>query len=158
MSDDALAREMMAVRPQLVRFARNLAKDEERAEDLASDAIARGWKARASFTPGTSLRAWLMFILKNVFITEQRRKKWDGGFIADIEGFEIPVGPTQEQVIELQDFQRALRLLPKEQADAVIAVSLAGTYADAAEEVGVAEGTIKSRVARGRVALAELLA
>lgn len=158
MSDDALAREMMALRPQLVRFARGLSKDDERSEDLASEAITRGWKARASFEPGTSLRAWLFMILRNFFLTEQRRKKWDGGSTDDIAGFVIPVAPSQEEAIHVRDFERALKLLPIDQAEAVLAVSLSGSYAEAAEEANVAEGTIKSRVARGRAALVGLLA
>ena len=54
--------------------------------------------------------------------------------------------------------QRALMRLPVEQRVAVVAVDMQGySIADTARLLGVAEGTVKSRCARGRARLAELL-
>lgn len=157
MSDAAFARDLMALRPSLVRYGRNLSRDPERAEDLASHAIANAWRARASFARGSALETWVRFILRNLFISEQRRKRWDGGYIADFDGFEVPSPANQESVVHVADLSRALKKIPDIQAKALLAVALCGTYEEAADDLGVAIGTIKSRVSRGRAALLGLV-
>lgn len=157
MSDTAFAQDLMALRPRLVRFGRQLCHNPDRAEDLASHAIANAWRARDTFSRGTSLEAWVRFILRNLFLSEQRRKRWDGGYVADLEGFEVPAPASQESVVHVADIARAMKLIPAEQANALLAVALTGTYEEAAEDLGVAIGTIKSRVSRGRAALLELV-
>jgi len=58
----------------------------------------------------------------------------------------------------MQDFRRALKLLPPDQREALILVGAAGfSYEEAAKISGCAVGTIKSRVNRARVKLSELL-
>ena len=65
---------------------------------------------------------------------------------------------SQDRHIELSDMQRALMHLPQPQREALILVGAGGfAYEEAAEICGCAVGTIKSRVARGRVALESLL-
>ena len=65
---------------------------------------------------------------------------------------------SQDRHIELGDMQRALLHLPQPQREALILVGAGGfAYEEAAEICGCAVGTIKSRVARGRVALEGLL-
>lgn len=149
---------LMDHRPALVRSAKRLCRDAERSEDLASEAIARGWRFRSRFEPGSNLGAWLSLILRNAFLTEQRRKRWDGGYIDDIAGLTIPVAASQEDSFHLRDLSDTLDLLPSDQKDAVLAVALEGDYEAAAVSSGTNLGTIKSRVARGRQALRDLLA
>ena len=61
--------------------------------------------------------------------------------------------------LELDEVRRALAGLPEEQRDALIMVGAGGlTYEDAAEALGCALGTVKSRVSRARARLAALLA
>jgi RNA polymerase sigma-70 factor (ECF subfamily) len=60
--------------------------------------------------------------------------------------------------MELGDMARALRLLPDAQREALVLVAAGGvSYEDAAQICNVAIGTVKSRVARARKALADLL-
>lgn len=154
----AFATAMMAERPMLVRFAKRLCRDAERAEDLASEAITRAWKSRGRFEEGTNLAAWLCIILRNFFLSEQRRKRWDGGNLDDYEGFE-PVAPaSQEDCLHLADVDAMLALLPPDQREALIAIALEGTYEEAAKAKGVTLGTIKSRACRGRQLLKDLAA
>lgn len=152
----AFATALMETRPALVKFARSLCHDFERAEDLASEAVSKAWGARSSFAPGTGLRAWLYVILRNVFLTEQRRKRWDGGYVADLGEIVIPMAASQEGHMHLLDLVEALDLIEPDQRDAVIAVALGDEYEEAAETLGVPVGTIKSRVGRGRKALQEM--
>lgn len=154
--DTAFAAALMQQRDRLVRYANRLCRDADRAEDLASQAVANAWRARSGYIAGSNLEAWMTLIVRNLFISEQRRKRWDGGYIADIEGFEVATPAAQEFAVELGNLQRSLNRIPSQQASAVLSVALSGSYEDAADEFGVAIGTIKSRVCRGRAALAEM--
>lgn len=155
-ADAAFGAALMRHRAQLVRYAKRLCRDADRAEDLASQAVANAWRARDGFIAGSNLQAWMAIIVRNLFISEQRRKRWDGGYIADIEGFEVAMPAAQEFAVELATLQRSLNRIPSQQASAVLSVALSGSYEAAADEFGVAIGTIKSRVCRGRAALAEM--
>jgi RNA polymerase sigma-70 factor (ECF subfamily) len=80
--------------------------------------------------------------------------EWD-----DVTASKILAAPaSQERHVDLGDLQRALMHLPQPQREALILVGAGGfAYEEAAEICGCAVGTIKSRVARGRVALEQLM-
>ena len=82
------------------------------------------------------------------------RGDWD-----DLTADRILAAPAgQDKHVELSDMQRALLQLPQPQREALILVGAGGfAYEEAAEICGVAVGTIKSRVARGRAALEQIL-
>jgi RNA polymerase sigma-70 factor (ECF subfamily) len=66
--------------------------------------------------------------------------------------------PQQHSRLEMQDFLRALQLLPDEQRETLILVGASGfSYEQTAEICGVRVGTVKSRVSRARAKLEELL-
>jgi RNA polymerase sigma-70 factor (ECF subfamily) len=156
---DLFRRDLLLLIPQLRAFARSLCTHRELAEDMAQSTLAKAWQAHTAFKPGTNLRAWLFTILRNEFYTYRRRSwrqsHWDeikGGLIA------TPAEP-QHWALELSDATRGLRELPDGQRESLILVAAAGfSYDEAAEICGVPVGTIKSRVARGRLALADMLA
>ena len=61
--------------PMLRRYARFLARDVERADDLVQECLVRAIARIESFKAGTNLQAWLIVILRNVFLNECRRAK-----------------------------------------------------------------------------------
>ena len=71
--EDAFKQELVALIPHLRAFARSLCNDPTQADDLAQEALAKAWKARDSFEPGTSIKAWTFMILRNQFYSEKRR-------------------------------------------------------------------------------------
>ena len=105
------------------------------------------------------MRAWTFIILRNLYLSQLRRARFRGEWdeLTAERSLAAPAG--QDKQIELADIQRALLQLPPAQREALILVGAGGfAYEEAAEICGVAVGTIKSRVARGRVALEALLA
>ena len=104
------------------------------------------------------MRAWTFIILRNLFLSQMRRARFKGEW-DDITASKILAAPaSQDRHVELGDMQRALLHLPQPQREALILVGAGGfAYEEAAEICGCAVGTIKSRVARGRVALEQLL-
>ena len=117
----------------------------------------KAWAARKRFQAGTNMRAWTFIILRNLFLSQMRRARFKGEW-DDITAAKILAAPaSQDRHIELGDMQRALLHLPQPQREALILVGAGGfAYEEAAEICGCAVGTIKSRVARGRVALEAL--
>ncbi len=156
---DAEMRDMLlGAIPALRAFAFSLTYDLDRSDDLVQDTLVRAWIKADSFRRGTSLTAWLFTILRNLFYSEQRKRKRE---VEDADGAHaarLASLPEQEVRMEMAQFQDALNLLPHAQREALILVGAQSfTYEEAAEICGVAVGTIKSRVSRARVRLIEAL-
>jgi RNA polymerase sigma-70 factor (ECF subfamily) len=96
--------------------------------------------------------------MRNTFISQCRR---DVREVPDPDGLKAEAQtcpPEQEGYVDLQDLRRALTKVPPQQREALILVAGAGfSYEEAAAIVGCPVGTVKSRVNRGRLKLAELL-
>ncbi len=151
-------RDLTALIPFLRAFSRSLCRQPAQAEDLAQEALVKAWHARTSFVPGTNMKAWLFTILRNEFYSQARRSwrqmPWDEG-----AGARVPAAADAQQwYLELCDVADGLRTLPDDQREALILVGAAGfSYQEAGGICGVPDGTFKSRVARGREALAKFL-
>jgi RNA polymerase sigma-70 factor (ECF subfamily) len=151
-------RELIALIPHLRTFSRALCGRRAIAEDMAQEALAKAWRSRDRFEPGTNLKAWLFTILRNEFCSHARRG-WRETHWDSYKGERI-AAPANEQewAIDLADTARALEGLSEGQREALILVGAGGfSYEDAAEICGTAMGTVKSRVARARIALLNIL-
>jgi RNA polymerase sigma-70 factor (ECF subfamily) len=146
--------QLVAVIPHLRAFARSLCKDPTQADDLAQEALAKAWKARASFEPGTSLKAWTFMILRNQFYSEKRRSWRNAPLDAEVAENTLLANDNPTAPMELLELRAALNKLPDDQREALILVGAGGmAYEEAAQVCQVAVGTIKSRVSRARKAL-----
>jgi RNA polymerase sigma-70 factor, ECF subfamily len=148
---DNFRRDLIELIPFLRAFARALCGRRDGADDLCQEALAKAWQNRASFEPGTNIKAWLFRILRNQFYSDKRRawrqKPWDEATIEQT----LITGATQESAVAFSEVVRALHHLPNEQREALILVAVGGfAYEEAAKICGCAIGTIKSRVARAR--------
>lgn len=155
---DPFERELISLIPQLRAFSRVLAKRRAAADDIVQDTLAKAWRSRGCFEPGTNMKAWLFTILRNSFYSGTRRAWRESAWDADL-GEQIG-GPTNEQewTIGLSDAARALGNLPCNQREALILVGAGGfTYEAAGRICDTPSGTVKSRVARGRAALLGML-
>ncbi len=149
---------LLEVIPHLRAFARTLCPNRDVADDLAQESIASAWQARASFRPGTNLKAWLFAIQRNAYYSAYRRKwrqvDWDDEAMERV----LVTRGSQHANAELTDLTRAMTLLPDEQREALILVGAGGfSYKEAASICGCATGTMKSRVSRARQAIVSLM-
>lgn len=158
LSDTDFKRELAAVIPHLRAFGRSLSGNRDVADDLVQETLLKAWAARARFQAGTNMRAWTFIILRNHYLSQMRRSRFRGDW-DDLTADRILAAPAgQDKHVELSDMQRALLQLPQPQREALILVGAGGfAYEEAAEICSVAVGTIKSRVARGRAALEQIL-
>ncbi|MEI9929999.1 MAG: sigma factor [Rhizomicrobium sp.] len=100
--------DLLALIPFLRAFARSLCGNHDSADDLAQETLVKAWQSRATFAPGTNLKAWLFNILRNQFYSDRRRAwrqtPWDQ------EAAERLPGTSQDQgwSADLSDTARAL--------------------------------------------------
>jgi RNA polymerase sigma-70 factor (ECF subfamily) len=153
-----VADDMVALMPQMHNFARSLCRDAVRAADLVQEALLRALTNVERFQPGTNLKAWLFTILRNEHYSQMRRQKFEAVGMDTSTLPEPSVLPDHDGEIELRELNSALSTLPTGQRTALLLVSASGlSYEEAATICGCAVGTIKSRVARAREMLEELL-
>ena len=158
LSDDDFKAELARVIPHLRAFGRSLSGNRDLADNLVQETLMKAWAARKRFQAGTNMRAWTFIILRNLFLSQMRRARFRGEWDEQSADKLLAAPASQDRHIELADMQRALLHLPQPQREALILVGAGGfAYEEAAEICGCAVGTIKSRVARGRAALEQLL-
>jgi RNA polymerase sigma-70 factor (ECF subfamily) len=140
---------------QLHRLARLTTRTPEDAEDALQDAMLSAHRGAGAFRYDAAVRSWLHRIVVNACLDRLRRTK--GHPTTPLEDI-YPVADRTAQVDTAIVVQQALMRLPVEQRAALVAVDMQGySIADTAQLLGVAEGTVKSRCARGRARLAQLL-
>jgi RNA polymerase sigma-70 factor (ECF subfamily) len=139
-------------------LCRRLTGNEADAQDAAQEAliaIARGlhhFDGRAAFT------TWSYRVATNACLDELRRRSRRPAPAPPDERSAIDPGPLPDHVVERMDIDRALALLPEEFRAAVVLRDLCDLeYADIGEVLGLAPGTVRSRIARGRAQLARHL-
>lgn len=158
LSDPEFKKQLATVIPHLRAFGRSLSGSRDLADDLVQETLLKAWAARQRFQAGTNMRAWTFIILRNLYLSQMRRARFKGEWDDLVADRLLAAPASQDRHVELADMQRALMHLPQPQREALILVGAGGfAYEEAAEICNVAVGTIKSRVARGRVALEALM-
>jgi RNA polymerase sigma-70 factor (ECF subfamily) len=150
--------DLIAEIKNLRAFAISLSGSVSLADDLVQETLLRAWSKSDKFQPGTSLRAWLFTILRNIYYSNYRKRARE---VQDTDGAyarRLVVSGDQESHLDLEDFRKALAKLPAEQREVLTLVGASGlSYEEAAVICDVEIGTIKSRLSRARSKLVELL-
>jgi RNA polymerase sigma-70 factor (ECF subfamily) len=149
---------LLAELPRLRAFARSMARNPDRADDLVQETLTKAWAHQSKFREGTNLRAWLFTILRNTYYGELRSRRRE---VSDGEGrhaAQLVGPPAQLHYLELQNVAHAFEELTSVQREALFLVGVSGvSYDEAARVGGCAVGTIKSRVSRPRKILLQKL-
>lgn len=144
--------------PRLRRYARALAGDAQEADDLVQDCLERAWARSHLFRAGSDARRWLFTILHNLFLNRLRDRGRQPAE-APLEESAHPAAVAQEGGLVVRDLERALAALAPEQREVVLLVGLEGmSYEEVARVLGVPQGTVMSRLHRGRERLRGLMA
>lgn len=130
-------------------------RDPELAADAVQDGFINAFRRAGSFRGDSAVTTWLHRIVVNACLDRLRRIKPTSD-IADHEPVETR---DYHRSVEVRiDVREALDQIPEGQRLALILVDMQGlSVAEAAQVLEVAEGTVKSRCARGRAAMATLL-
>jgi RNA polymerase sigma-70 factor, ECF subfamily len=156
--DRAMHDEIIGTVPRLRGFAMSLCRNPDRADDLVQETLLRALSHIDQFRPGTSLPAWLITILQNLFRSEYRRRRRE---VEDEDGYYANsqmIEPSQAYGLQAEEFPDALARLPANQREALALVVISELpYERVAEICRCPVGTVKSRVNRARLRLSELL-
>lgn len=156
------------------RFALRLSADPVRAQDLVQETFLRAWKNREKYTPGTRARSWLFTICRNLFLRREERSRRHEDIVREQSGQAAGVSeaatgeaePDSAVFMAVRDrdpegefwagivderILAAIDGLPADFREVVVLCDLEGlSYAEVAEVIGIPEGTVKSRLFRGR--------
>lgn len=163
--DEAFERDVLACLPDVVRFARALARDPVQAEDLVQETFLGAYRGRHTFRPGADVRRWVMSICHHAFLRMRDRagrlQVTDDGTDAELESLATARGhhAAQRDGLEARlaalDLAPAIRIaldaLPEPFRVVTIMVDMHGaTYDEVAAQLGVPIGTVRSRLFRAR--------
>jgi RNA polymerase sigma-70 factor (ECF subfamily) len=135
-------------------------RDPEEAADALQDAFISAFRAAGNFRAESQVTTWLHRIVVNACLDRIRRRQARPTVPLPETGFNEPAVPRdsmaeRETSLLVRD---ALDQLPEEQRAPILLVDVEGySVAETAQLLGIAEGTVKSRCARGRGKLAKVL-
>jgi len=154
-----LRRQLIAVLPRLHRLAGVIVRNRQDGDDLFQKTIARVLEREDGWEPGSRLDLWAARIMKNIWLDEVRmRNRWarlvepmpEDDLLSD----EGATASDLERSTENRWLREQVEALPEEQRLAIKLVVLNElSYSEAAEILEIPEGTLTSRLARGRAAL-----
>ncbi|MFJ4006128.1 sigma-70 family RNA polymerase sigma factor [Streptomyces sp. NPDC090023] len=158
---DAVDRFVRALQRDVRRYVAYVAGDHQKADDLTQDTFLRALGSLHRFEGRSSARSWLLSIARRTVVDSMRhaaarpRPADTDDWQSAVERSQ-PVGvPGFEEGVALMDLVDAL---PGDRREAFLLTQILGLpYAEAAAASGCPVGTVRSRVARARLSLAESL-
>ncbi|SMO43917.1 RNA polymerase sigma factor [Paracoccus laeviglucosivorans] len=157
--DAAFSQTLIALLPNLRRFALSLARRKDVADDLVQTTVERAIANAASFDAASRMEPWLFRIMRNAWIDQTRRQRTQG---TQVDVHDIPEAlptdprPGLEARIMLKSVQETMLTLPEEQREILHLVCIEEmSYAETAQTLGIPIGTVMSRLSRARLALSE---
>jgi RNA polymerase sigma-70 factor (ECF subfamily) len=145
----------------VVNYLARLTGDRDRAEDIAQETFLRLWRSASSYVEQGYLRAFLFRIATNLVRSEERREKRFRLLLPFLgrRDHDEPAAPSGLLLQELhREVAGALAGLPLRYRVPLVLHEIEGwTYVDIARELGCREGTVKSRIHRGRERLRQKL-
>jgi RNA polymerase sigma-70 factor, ECF subfamily len=129
-----------------------MTRDAALAEDCTQETFVNAWRALGRFETRSSLATWLHRIAVNVALAKRRKAT---PVIAsqemDAEGESVETEWTLETPLEVQEIETAISGLPDGARDVLVLYAIYGySHAEAAEMLGIAEGTCKAQLHRAR--------
>ncbi|MFD2206948.1 RNA polymerase sigma factor [Kiloniella antarctica] len=143
--------------PALRRYAYALVRDSSIADDLVQDCLERGLSKRSQWKGHGDLKFWLYKILSNTHLNHYRANKTNplahssevSEKLSMTSQFENP--SNQLDHLYLKDLDRTIALLPEEQKQVLLLITLEGlSYKEVAEIIKIPAGTVMSRLSRAR--------
>lgn len=151
-------------------LALRLVGDREEAADLAQEAFLKAWQGLKSFQGESSFATWIYRLTTNVCIDYLRRQKRRQGVETAVSlddedsGWAEPADWGQDPQRRLEQSERgralarAMEQLPDHQRRALVLREISGlSYQEIAQSMDLDLGTVKSRIARARLALRKIL-
>lgn len=162
--DEEALREVIALHGGVVYgVARRVVSDRTLAEEVAQDAFLALWRRPGAFDPERgSLQGWLAGVARNKSVDlvrrEQSRRRTADALVSEADALGAPVEHPERAVDERDEVLAALAQLSPVQREAVVLAYFGGrTYREVAAELGIPEGTAKTRLRDGLKKLRDVI-
>ena len=143
--------------PRVHRAARGILRDEQEAMEVAQDALAKAWAARDRYDGRRPFYPWLYTIVRNACRDAAARGRHRA--ISGLDSERVAGGtPGPLQALRAKEaeaaIQQAMATLSPEHRDILVMRHFEDlSYAEIGEILGIAQGTVMSRLYRARKAL-----
>lgn len=167
---DAFEQLVLRHQNKVYTLAFRMINDREEAADLAQEAFLKAWQGLPAFQGDSSFGTWMHRLTTNVCIDvlrkQKRRREVEPAFSLDDEetAWAEPADPAQDPQGKLEQAERSravargLEALPDHHRRILVMRELSGlSYQEIGQALGVDLGTVKSRIARSRLALRKIL-
>jgi RNA polymerase sigma-70 factor (ECF subfamily) len=131
----------------LLAYATRLTGDRAAAEDVVQETLVRAWKHAGDLTTGRgSVRGWLLTVARNIVTDRARARAVRPAEVADVVDKPPVQGDHSESVVNTMVVMDALDKVSPEHREVLVQLYYRGrSVAEAAKELGVPPGTVKSR-------------
>ncbi len=148
---------------RVFRFVARMTGSRDDALDITQDTFMKAWQAMPRWRPEAQFGTWLLQIARNAALDALRRRALVGFDPLDDAAPVVDDAPTPEERLHTKQrfgsLDAALAALAAEHREVLLLREVEElSYAEIAAALGVAEGTVKSRIARARAALLEQFA
>ncbi|MDJ0839895.1 MAG: sigma-70 family RNA polymerase sigma factor [Acidobacteriota bacterium] len=162
---DEFYESILPLSKNLYRYAYRLTRNERDAEDLVQDTLLRAYSKFEQYQSGTSPLAWLLVILRSIFINKYRKKKREGNQISledvssgvdrivSADTRDLPPQPDEFFFRDVLDaeLKDALEKLPRHYLEVILLVDMEEmSYREAGDALSIPTGTVMSRLHRAR--------
>jgi RNA polymerase sigma-70 factor (ECF subfamily) len=158
--DDKFGDELVRYMPDLYRYALSLSGKTTDADEIVQETMRKALDMKSQYREGTDIRSWLFSLQFNAhrsMIKQAVRRRTRETFDPDAaEAYPVPA--NQDDYLLYTQAEELIEKLPRDQKQALYCVVFEGlSYQQTAEKLACSEGTVKSRIARARACLIEMV-
>jgi RNA polymerase sigma-70 factor (ECF subfamily) len=155
---------VIAQRSFMKELAMKLTRSLDDAEDLIQDTCLKAIRNQEKFQEGTNIKGWLYTIMKNTFINNYRRKKYQNTFVDETENSyfldsrQTAKGEGAEGDLNHEYIMQVIDSVDRTYVEAFMMHFNGYKYEEIAEQLDIPLGTVKSRIFLARKKLMSRLA
>lgn len=151
MENSNLTNKIVAMQPELKRFAFKLTANQDSANDLVQDSILKALDNTQKFIHQENFKGWMYTIMRNLFINNYRRSIRELNFLdsnfSDYTQIQMAKDDDNfEEIYDLKLLYKTINKLPDETKQPFMMFASGLKYKEIAEKMNLPIGTIKSRL------------
>ena len=163
MTKGQFQQKILSLQDKMFHFALMLTANRNDARDLLQETILKALDNRDKFVENTNFKAWVLTIMRNIFINDYRKRVVNQTMIDKTQNRSLLNLPqnsgmdTPESSLDVQDITKVINKLDKDMKDPFSLLVAGYKYEEIAEKLNLPLGTVKNRIFLARKALQEYL-